>query len=91
MIEHEHQQKCLRINCSTCKNSNRMTKFEGDGKAKQACEGCKRTEKQTLLPLKIKSKKKKETKKTQKKAGNLTASTKTETQSKIHNKANAGG
>ena len=32
MIEHEHQQKCLRINCSTCKNSNRMTKFGGDGK-----------------------------------------------------------
>ena len=75
-----------------------MTKFGGDGKAKQACEGrkCKKietkeedTEIHILPPPNTNSKEKKETKKTHKKAGNSTASIKFETQNKKHNKANA--
>ena len=71
-----------------------MTKFGGDGKYKKACKGHKcekiKTEEedmwiQILPPPNTKSKEKKETKKNQKKAGNLTASIKVETP----NKANA--
>ena len=32
---------CLKPNCETCKNWKHMTKFGGDGKAKQACKGRK--------------------------------------------------